>query len=165
MSFPGPPEIWSCPEPPYSRSFPAPPDITSSPSPPEMTSSPPPPEMLSCPPRPRMQSFPVVPTRTSLFDVPTIIFEPVGQQDVLFPKIAVTICVARATFPAPSRAVHVTSVVPSGNLPGALLVILTPHESVAFARPRLTLVQEEITRSAGTNVNLGGIRSGPTVAP
>ena len=67
------------------------------------------------------------------FEVPMMMFDPTGQQEVVLPRTAVTSWVASATLPAASRAVQVTFVVPSGNLDGALFVIVTPHRSVACA--------------------------------
>src|SRR5262245_28437376 len=132
-SLPDDPVNTSCPDPPKILSLPAWPLMMSSPSPPEITSSPPPPLMVSCPPSPRMQSGPEVPVIVLLFDVPTMMLDPGGQHAVLLPSTAVTFWVATAVFPAASRAVQVTVVVPSGNTLGLLLVMVTPQGSVAVA--------------------------------
>src|SRR6266545_2059806 len=121
-----------------------------------------PPLMVSFPPRPRMQSAPLVPLRLSLLEVPLTIFVPGGQHDESSPRIAVTRCVPVVVLPAPSRAVQVTVVVPSGNVAGLLLVIVTgPTRSVAVAVPMFAFAQTVIVRSGGT-VSTGGTLS-PTV--
>src|SRR6185436_10289089 len=56
-------------------------------------------------------------------------------------------------------------VVPSAKREGASFVIVTPQGSVAWACPMFTEPQVDVMNEAGTNVNCGGVRSGPTVAP
>src|SRR6516165_8354078 len=107
--------------------------------------------MLSSPPRPRMQSDPLVPFSLSLPDVPLMIFVPGGQHDASSPSTAVTRCVPVVALPAPSRAVQVTTVVPSGKVVGLLLVIVTgPTRSVPVAVPMFRFVQTEVVTSDGT---------------
>ena len=123
--------------------------------------------MVSCPPSPKMQSGPDVPVIVLLFDVPSRRCGSAGQHEVLVPSTAVTFWVTeQAVFPAASRAVQVTVVVPSGNTLGLLLVMVTaPQGSVAVAVPMFTLVQVGIVNAGGTNVNVGAVRSGAGAEP
>src|SRR4051794_6650356 len=108
-----------------------------------------------------MQSAPEVPFRMSLLPVPRMMLVPVGQQDTSSPRSVVTVVVLVATFPAASRAVQVTIVVPSGNFAGALLVMVTdPQSSLATGVPRFSpaaTVQSVVAMLAGgAVVNTGG---------
>src|SRR6266496_2411791 len=126
-----------------------------------MKSLPPLPLMVSWPPRPRMQSAPMVPFNGSLFDVPTMMFVPAGQHEGSSPSWAVTCWVAVLVLPRASRAVQVTTIVPSGKRAGALLVMVTvpPQSSCANAWPRLAPVQLVMVMSGGTTVKVGPLAS------
>ena len=82
-----------------------------------------------------------------------------GQQAGLSVSTTVTRWVAVATFPAPSVARQVTSVVPGGNCAGALFVTVTPQGSLAVAVPMSNEPQTVVVTSAGTKVNVGGVVS------
>ena len=56
-------------------------------------------------------------------------------------SFTVTVCVAVAVLPEPSVTVHVTVVVPNGNVAGALFVTLATEQlSDVIAEPNDTLV-------------------------
>jgi len=80
----------------------------------------------------------------------------------------VTCCMAVAVLPAGSVAVHVTDVVPSGKMAGALYVTLTvPELSEAVAVPSggdaPQVPDEVVTATSAGAVIVGGIVSAPVV--
>src|SRR5438094_7291864 len=80
----------------------------------------------------------------------------------------VTCCMAVAMLPAGSVAVHVTDVVPSGKMAGALFVTLTvPELSEAVAVPSpgdaAQVPDEVVTATSAGAVIVGGIVSAPVV--
>src|SRR5690348_9349741 len=111
-----------------------------------------------------MQSSPAVPRMVLAADVPIMTLVPAGQHDASSRSEVVTSWVAVAVLPAASRAVHTTVVVPSGNLAGALLVMVTvPQSSLAVGVPidnPAAAVHFVAWTAAGTERNVGA-----TVSP
>src|SRR4051812_19090371 len=85
-----------------------------------------------------------------------MMLEPVGQHEASSPRIAVTTCVAVAVPPEELVAVQVTTVRPSGNLAGRLLLSVTvPQVELTCGFTSVTLVHCEMVSSCCISVNTG----------
>ena len=103
-----------------------------------------------------MQSLPAVPVITSLFDVPMMTLVPAGQQVASSPSWVVTDCWAVTTLPSASVHFHVTTVVSSGRIAGALCENVTGPHALASGGGTRTPALHDVTVTGGSMPTTGG---------
>jgi hypothetical protein len=153
VSLPAPPSRKSLPGPPKSWSLPSsPPRIVSLPSSPQIRSSPPSPFTKSSPSRPAITSLPSVPTMLLSPDVPTMV---AGSPSQVIATVIVND--ALPSLPAASTAVHVTVVVPIGNVEpdtGVHEIVMSPPTLSCVIVPSSANVTVPSTLSVADTVYL-----------